>query len=126
LIVTAEGLTDASVKTMRILFMIAGAKLLTGTTSVETLTRAFGRVLSPLQHAGIPVNEFISTMGLTLKSLPVLKEQFLTMYRERMQQGTIRGFLNRARIVSAFLLPLFVKSIQTPEQFFEENKKDEE
>jgi hypothetical protein len=56
----------------------------------------------------------------------VLREQFLTMYRERMQQGTIRGFLNRARIVSAFLLPLFVKSIQTPEQFFEENKKDEE
>jgi len=125
LIVTAEGLTDASIKTMRILFMIAGAKLLTGTTSVESLTRAFGRVLKPLQHAGIPVNEFISTMGLTLKSIPVLKEQFLTMYRERVQQGTIHGFVNRARIVSAFLLPLFVKSIQTPEQFFEENKKDE-
>jgi energy-coupling factor transport system permease protein len=125
LIVTAEGLTDASVKTMRILFMIAGAKLLTGTTSVETLSRAFGRVLSPLQHAGIPVNEFISTMGLTLNSLPVLKEQFLTMYRERMQQETIRGFLNRARVVSGFLVPLFVKSIQTPEQFFEKIKKDE-
>lgn len=125
LIITAEGLTDASVKTMRILFMIAGAKLLTGTTSVESLARAFGRVLSPLQHAGIPVNEFISTMGLTLKSLPVLKEQFLTMYRERMQQGTIRGFRNRARVVSAFLMPLFVKSIQTPEQFFEEKQKDE-
>jgi energy-coupling factor transport system permease protein len=125
LIITAEGLTDASVKTMRILFMIAGAKLLTGTTSVESLAGAFGRLLKPLQHAGIPVNEFISTMGLTLKSLPVLKEQFLTMYRERMQQGTIRGFRNRARVVSAFLMPLFVKSIQTPEQFFEENKKDE-
>jgi energy-coupling factor transport system permease protein len=125
LLVTAEGLTDASIKTMRILFMIAGAKLLTGTTSVESLTRAFGRVLKPLQHVGIPVNEFVSTMGLTLKSIPVLKEQFLTMYREKMQQGTIHGFVNRARIVSAFLLPLFVKSIQTPEQFFEKTKKDE-
>jgi len=126
LIVTAEGLTDASVKTLRILFMIAGAKLLTGTTSVESLTRAFGRLLKPLQYAGIPVNEFISTMGLTLKSLPMLKKQFLTMYRERTQQGTIRGFVNRARVVSAFLMPLFVKSIQTPEQFFEKTKKDEE
>jgi energy-coupling factor transport system permease protein len=126
LVVTSEGLTDASVKTIRILFMIAGAKLLTGTTSVESLTRAFGRLLKPLQHAGIPVNEFISTMGLTLKSLPVIREQFLTMYRVRMQQGTIRGFRNRARVVSAFLMPLFVKSIQTPEQFFEKKKKDEE
>ena len=106
--------------------MIAGAKLLTGTTSVESLARALGRLLKPLQHAGIPVNEFISTMGLTLQSLPVLKEQFLTMYRERMQQGTVRGFRNRARVVSAFLMPLFVKSIQTPEQFFEKKKKDEE
>ena len=106
--------------------MIAGAKLLTGTTSVESLAGAFGRLLKPLQHAGIPVNEFISTMGLTLKSLPVLKEQFLTMYRERMQQGTIRGFRKRAKVVSAFLIPLFVKSIQTPEEFFEKKKKDEE
>jgi energy-coupling factor transport system permease protein len=126
LVVTSEGLTDASVKTIRILFMIAGAKLMTGTTSVESLARAFGRLLKPLQHAGIPVNEFISTMGLTLKSLPVIREQFLTMYRVRMQQGTIRGFRNRARVVSAFLMPLFVKSIQTPEQFFEKKKKDEE
>jgi energy-coupling factor transport system permease protein len=126
LIVTSEGLSDASVKTIRILFMIAGAKLMTGTTSVESLARAFGRLLKPLQHAGIPVNEFISTMGLTLKSLPVIREQFLTMYRVRMQQGTIRGFRNRARVVSAFLMPLFVKSIQTPEQFFEKKKKDEE
>ena len=125
-IITSEGLTDASVKTIRILFMIAGAKLMTGTTSVESLARAFGRLLKPLQHAGIPVNEFISTMGLTLKSLPVIREQFLTMYRVRMQQGTIRGFRNRARVVSAFLMPLFVKSIQTPEQFFEKKKKDEE
>jgi len=126
LVVTSEGLTDASVKTIRILFMIAGAKLMTGTTSVESFARAFGRLLKPLQHAGIPVNEFISTMGLTLKSLPVITEQFLTMYRVRMQQGTIRGFRNRARVVSAFLMPLFVKSIQTPEQFFEKTKKDEE
>jgi len=126
LVVTSEGLTDASVKTIRILFMIAGAKLMTGTMSVESLARAFGRLLKPLQHAGIPVNEFISTMGLTLKSLPVIREQFLTMYRVRMQQGTIRGFRNRARVVSAFLMPLFVKSIQTPEQFFEKKKKDEE
>lgn len=125
LIITAEGLTDASLKTMRILFMIAGAKLLTGTSSVESLARAIGRLLKPLQHAGIPVNEFLSTMGLTIKSLPVLKEQFLSAYRERMQQGNIRGFRYRAKIMSAFLLPLFVKSIQAPEQFFEEKQKDE-
>jgi len=126
LIITGEALTDASVKTMRIVFMIAGAKLLTGTTSAESLMRAFGRILKPLQHVGIPVDEFVSTMGLTIQSLPVLKEQFLAMYGERMRQGRICGFWNSARVVMGLIMPLFVKSLQAPEQFFVMSRKNEE
>ncbi|KPK45033.1 MAG: hypothetical protein AMK74_04185 [Nitrospira bacterium SM23_35] len=123
--VTADGLTDASVKTMRIVLMIAGAKLLTGTTPIESLTRAFGRFFTPLQRAGVPVNEFVSTMGLTMQSLPALKEQFLGIYRERIQRENIRGFWNRARVIVGFLMPLFVKSMNSPEQIMKQNKRDE-
>jgi energy-coupling factor transport system permease protein len=125
LIITTEALTDASVKTTRILFMIAGAKLLTGTTSAESLMRAFGRILKPLQHVGIPVNEFFSTMGLTIQSLPALKDQFMSMYGERMRQGKICGFWNCARVATGLIIPLFVKGLQAPEQFFADSKKDE-
>lgn len=124
LVVTSEGLTDASVKTARILLMIAGAKLMTSTTSPESLVRAFGRILKPLQLAGIPVNEFTSTMGLTIKSLPLLKEQFLNIYREKVLRGNVRGFWNRARIAAGLLMPLFIQSIRAPERFLEGYLKD--
>jgi energy-coupling factor transport system permease protein len=125
MIITVEALTEASIKSMRLLFMIAGAKLLTGTTSTEALMRGLGRILLPLQYVGIPVDEFISTMGLTVQSLPALKEQFLAMYRERMRQGRMCGFLNCARVFTGLIVPLFVKGLQAPEQYFAESRKNE-
>ncbi len=122
-VITKEGLREASVRTVRLFFMIAGAKILTGTTSIESLMEALKRLMKPFSRLGIPVNEFISTMGLTVQSLPGLKEQILNMYRERVQKEDIRGFWNRAKAISTFLMPLFVKSMESPEKFFEEKEK---
>lgn len=115
LIITDEGLTDAAAKTMRVFFMIAGAKLLTGTASAESLVLAFGRILRPLNRAGVPVDEFVSTMRLTVRSLPVLREQFLDAYRERIKNENIQGIWDRARVAAGFLMPLFVLSIRNPD-----------
>lgn len=59
-------------------------------------------------------------MGLTMRSLPVLKEHMVKEYREKVKGGNIRGFLNRARVVSMFLIPLFVRSMESPESFFDD------
>jgi energy-coupling factor transport system permease protein len=125
LMITHEGLTDAAEKTMRIFFMVAGAKLLTGSASVESLALAFGRILRPLEHVGVPVNEFVSTMRLTVRSLPALREQFLSVYRERIENENIRGIWNRARVVAGFLMPLIVLSIRKPEYFHERTGEDQ-
>jgi energy-coupling factor transport system permease protein len=125
LVITKEGLDLATMRTMRIFFMITGAKILTATTKIESLISAFGTILKPLNRLGLPVNEFFSTMGLTMKSLPVLKAQITNNYRERMQEEKITGLLNRARVISAFLMPLFIKSMKSPETIFEGNAKDE-
>ena len=122
-IITDEGLHISFVRTMRVFFMIAGAKLLVATTQIELLVGAFGKLLKPLERLGIPVVEFFSTMGLTMKSLPILKDQVAEMYREKINKGNITGFWSRARIVSMLLLPLFVKSIQSPESFFEKGEQ---
>jgi energy-coupling factor transport system permease protein len=121
-VITKEGLGEASARTVRLFFMIAGAKILTGTTSIESLMEALKKLMKPFSRLGIPVNEFISTMGLTVQSLPGLKEQILNMYRERVQKKNIRGFWNRAKAISTFLMPLFVKSMESPEKFFEKKK----
>ena len=122
-IVTEEGLHLSLIRTMRVFFMIAGAKILVATTQIELLIGAFGKLLKPLERLGIPVVEFFSKMGLTMKSLPKLKEQLAEMYRERIKEDNIRGFWARARVVSMLLLPLFVKSIQSPESYFEKDKR---
>lgn len=123
LVITGEGLDIAFIRTTRVFFMIAGAKILTAKTQIELLVGAFGKILKPLERLGIPVVEFFSTMCLTMKSLPGLKDQIAETYRERMKEGNITGFWNRVRVISMFLMPLFVKSIQSPEIFFEEDSR---
>ena len=118
LFVTDEGLTAALLRTIRIFCMIAGAKVLTATTGIEPLISAFAKLLKPFERLGVPVEEFFSTMGLTMKSLPRLKEQVVTEYRTTVKDGKITGFRNRAKVISSFLMPLFVKSIRSPETFF--------
>lgn len=121
-IITEEGLHIALIRMMRVFFMIAGAKILVATTQIELLIGAFGKLLKPLERLGIPVVEFFSTMGLAMKSLPRLKDKVAEMYREKIKEGNVKGFWDRARVVSMLLLPLFVRSIQSPESFFEKDE----
>jgi energy-coupling factor transport system permease protein len=123
LFITEEGFNIAVIRTMRVFFMIAGAKIITATTQIESLIGAFGKLLNPLEHLGIPVVEFFSTMGLTMKSLPKLKDQIAANYREKVKEGNIKGFWNRAKVVSMFLVPLMIKSIKSPEIYFEQDSK---
>jgi energy-coupling factor transport system permease protein len=125
LFITEEGLNIAVIRTMRVFFMIAGARIITATTQIESLIGAFGKILKPLERLGIPVVEFFSTMGLAMKSLPKLKDQIAANYREKVKEGNIKGFWNRAKVVSMFLVPLMIKSIQSPEIFFEQDSRQE-
>ena len=125
LFITEEGLNIAVIRTMRVFLMIAGARIITATTQIESLIGAFGKILKPLERLGIPVVEFFSTMGLSMKSLPKLKDQIAANYREKVKEGNIKGFWNRAKVVSMFLVPLMIKSIQSPEIFFEQDSRQE-
>jgi energy-coupling factor transport system permease protein len=118
LLITVEGLTDAWVKTMGIFCMIAGARLLTALSSIEELIRAFSWLLRPLQHIGVPVDDFVSTMGLTMQSLPALREQFMAMYGEKMRTERKAGFWNAARVVPSLIAPLFARCLRSPDEFF--------
>jgi len=123
--ITEEGLTAALLRTLRIFCMIAGAKILTATTGIEPLISAFAKLLKPLERLGVPVEEFFSTMGFTMKSLPRLKEQVIREYRTTVKDRKITGFRNRAKGIASFLMPLFVKSIRSPETFLNEEVSHE-
>lgn len=124
-VITAEGLNIALIRTMRVLFMIVGAKILIASTKTEDIVKALGRLLSPLEKLHLPVKDFFYTMGLTMRCFPTLKDMAYETYKEKTRTEDINGFWNKAKMVSMFLLPMFIKSIQSPETFFEKTETDE-
>lgn len=124
-LITEEGINIALIRTMRLFFLIAGAKILTATTTIESLVGACGRMLKPLERFGVPVAEFFSTAGLTMKSLPRLKDHLIDTYKQKVKEDSIQGFLSRIKVVSLFLLPLIAKSLQSPEMFFKDDGKSD-
>jgi len=119
-VITEEGLHAATIRTMRVFFMIAGAKIITASTPLEDLIGALAKTLRPLEKTGLPVAEFFSTMGLTLRCFPKLKDYLTENYRNHRDKGNLRGFSGKAKIISSFLLPLFIQSMKSPEIFFNE------
>ena len=123
LIITDEGLNIAFIRTMRVLLMIVGAKILTATTTPDSLASALGTFLRPLKRLKIPVDDLLHIMGLTLKSLPRLKEEIVGSYREKISRENISGFRDRVRVISKQLVPIFVMCMQVPERYFKEEPK---
>lgn len=123
LILTEEGFTIAAVRTLRVFLMIIGAKIVIGTTSIESLVAAMGRMFRPLERFGLPVGEFFTTMGLVMKSLPKLTKEIAGVYREKMQEENISGFWNRIRTAAMVFSALFVRGLESPEKFL--NDKSE-
>ncbi len=119
-LVTDEGLRIALIRTMRIFFMLAGAKILTASVPPDKITKAFSNTLKPLEKTGLPVYDFFSTMGLTLKCFPALKNYLAEHYEKHAGQKKAKGFLAKARVVSALILPMLIQSINAPELFFKE------
>jgi len=124
-VITEEGLHIAAIRTLRVLYMIAGAKILMATSKPEEIIDGLRRLLGPFERVGLPVKDFFSTMMLTLKCFPVLKNILYDNYRDHITAANVRGIWNRARAVAMFLLPLFVETIQSPEKFFIEPETDE-
>ena len=125
IVITEEGMHIAAIRTLRIFFMVAGAKILTATTPLDVMVEALRKTLSPLEKIGMPVGDFFSVMGLTLKCFPRLKDYMAENYRNHKNNTESKGFWGRVNIVSSFLLPMFIQSLQSPEIFFQEKQGEE-
>ena len=124
--ITDEGLSFAGIRTLRVFSMIYGAKILTTFLTYEEIIHAFSRLLGPFEKIGLPVKDFFSVMGLTLKSFPLLTRHFLEAFRERKRTQEIHGFRNRLMHITSFMMPLFFESIRSPEDFFPNEEPGQE
>jgi energy-coupling factor transporter transmembrane protein EcfT len=55
--------------------ILAGAALLGWTTPLADLSPALGRLLGPLRHVRLPVDELVGAVALSIRCLPLLLEE---------------------------------------------------
>jgi energy-coupling factor transport system permease protein len=119
---TEEGLYEGVIRTVRVFLMIAGAKVLMGTTGPKAAAQALERPAAFFNRLGLPAVEFARTIGMTIEVLPKLKERILSIYACIREERARDGFGGRVMLFSSLLSGLIVQSLSSPERFFEERE----
>lgn len=125
LTLTEEGLGLGTLRTLRVFLLIAAAKFLTLVTSLEEMIGAMGKMLSPLNRTGMPVKDFFDTMALSVRMLPLVVKRMSGEYSRQMHASGKRGIRARMEVVSRFLLPVFIESINDPETILHQAERGE-
>ena len=113
--VTQEGLLLAIRFSMRLVFLVTGASLLTLTTQPVVLTDGLERLMSPLAKIGFPAHELAMMMSIALRFIPTLLEEADKIMKAQMARGAdfeSGNLLQRARAMVPLLVPLFVSAFR--------------
>ena len=113
--VTQEGLLLAIRFSMRLVFLVTGASLLTLTTQPVVLTDGLERLMSPLAKLGFPAHELAMMMSIALRFIPTLLEEADKIMKAQMARGAdfeSGKLLQRARAMVPLLVPLFVSAFR--------------
>lgn len=116
---TAEGVDRAGMMGVRLILLVAGASLLTLTTSPIDLTDALERLMGPLRRVGVPAHELAMMMSIALRFVPTLIEEADRIMKAQMARGATfdRGnLLARARSLVPLLVPLFVSAFRRADE----------
>ena len=113
--ITYEGLRLAVIMAVRILALIAGASLLTYTTSPLELTNAIESLLKPLRVIRFPVHELAMMMTIALRFIPTLIEEtdkIMSAQKARGADFESGNLIQRAKALIPILIPLFVSAFR--------------
>jgi energy-coupling factor transport system permease protein len=108
---TEEGLRRGGHLSLRLLTLILGAKVLTATTPADNLVSAMVQLLGPIGRLK-SVKEFIVTLSLTLRFLPIIYEEAQNLYRDTVRNASEEGFMVRLRLTASLIAPLFERSLK--------------
>ena len=128
LTITREGVQLAVLMSLRIVCLIAGASMLTYTTSPIALTDAIERLLKPLKAVRFPVHEMAMMMTIALRFIPTLIEEtdkIMSAQKARGADMESGGLMKRAKALIPILIPLFVSAFRRAEELALELCMDE-
>ena len=100
---------------VRLVFLVTGASLLTLTTQPVALTDGMERLMHPLAKLGFPAHELAMMMSIALRFIPTLLEEADKIMKAQMARGAdfeSGNLLQRARAMVPLLVPLFVSAFR--------------
>lgn len=118
-VITQLGFTQAILITLRLIFLIIGASVLTLTTSPVQLTDGLERLMSPLQAINFPVGELAMMMTIALRFIPTLLEETDRIMKAQMARGAdfdTGNILDKAKSMVPLLVPLFISAFRRADE----------
>ena len=113
--ITYEGLKNAVVMMVRLIFLIIGTSLMTLTTTPNELTDGLEKALSPLKYIKVPVHEIALMMSIALRFIPILIEETDKIMKAQMARGADfehGNLIQKAKNMVPLLVPLFVSAFR--------------
>lgn len=112
---TLEALLQSVFLTVRIVLLVAGASMLTLTTSPIALTDGIERLLAPLKVLHFPSHELAMMMTIALRFIPTLMDESDKIRSAQMARGAdfeSGNLITRVKSLIPILIPLFVSSFR--------------
>ena len=112
---TKEGLKNAILMTIRLIYLILGTSIMTLTTTPNQLTDGLEKSLRPLNKIKVPVHAVAMMMSIALRFIPILIEETDKIMKAQMARGAdfeSGNMLKRVKNMIPLLVPLFVSAFR--------------
>lgn len=113
--ITYEGVRNAVLMSIRLIYLILGTSVMTLTTTPNELTDGMEKALRPLNKIHVPVHEIAMMMSIALRFIPILVEETDKIMRAQMARGAdfeTGGIIKKAKNMIPLLVPLFVSAFR--------------
>ena len=112
---TGEAVLQSFFLSIRIVLLVAGASMLTLTTSPIALTDGLEKLLAPLKFLHFPAHELAMMMTIALRFVPTLMDESEKIRSAQMSRGAdfeSGNIFKRVKSMIPILIPLFVSSFR--------------
>ena len=113
--ITWEGLKNAALMMLRMVYLIVGTSLMTLTTTPNALTDGMEKGLGFLKKFKVPVHEIAMMMSIALRFIPILIEETDKIMKAQMARGAdfeSGNIMQKAKAMVPLLVPLFVSAFR--------------
>ena len=116
---TGEAVLQSCFLSLRIILLVAGASMLTLTTSPIALTDGLEKLLMPLRIFHFPAHELAMMMTIALRFVPTLMDESEKIRNAQMSRGAdfeSGNVFKRVKSMIPILIPLFVSSFRKADE----------